>query len=128
MSRPHPERSLTPTSDTLAAHLPIKAAHHLLLLLLAEKPTYGVDLLERLDERSGGAIRLNAGSLYRTIAQLVDDGLVEPLEEVAAGGGPGAPRKVYGVTGLGRAVLRAEAERQADLLEMARNLQLLEEA
>jgi DNA-binding PadR family transcriptional regulator len=115
------------TSDTVAEHLPLKAVHHLVLLLLAEKPTYGVDLLERLEERSGGTVRLNAGSLYRTLAGLVDDGLVEPREEVASPGGPGAPRKIYGLTALGRAVLAAEAERQRALLEMARSLELLEE-
>lgn len=106
-------------------HLPLKPAAHLALLLLAEEPTYGVALLERLEDRSGGAVRLNAGSLYRMIAQLVDDGLVEPLEAVANPAGVGAPRKLYGLTPLGRAVLRAEAERQAGLLDMARSLDLL---
>ncbi len=126
------------SSTTPAGHLPLKAAHHLALLLLAQEPTYGVALLERLEARSNGAIRLNAGSLYRMIAQLVDAGLVEPTAEpavtaeleatVAAEPTPavGAPRKLYGVTALGRAVLRAEAERQAGLLDMARDLDLLE--
>jgi DNA-binding PadR family transcriptional regulator len=108
-------------------HLPLKAAHHLALLLLAQEPTYGVSLMQRLEERSGGSIRLNAGSLYRIIASLVDDGLVEPLEEVANPAGVGAPRKLYAVTDLGRSVLRAEAERQEGLLEMARALDLLGE-
>lgn len=103
-------------------HLPLKAAHHVILLILAREPTYGVALLERLEERSRGTIRLNAGSLYRTVAQLVDAGLVEPREEVSAG--VGAPRKIYGVTELGRSVLRAEAGRHAELLEMARSLDL----
>ena len=31
---------------------PIKPANHLILLLLAEEATYGVELLERLDRRS----------------------------------------------------------------------------
>ncbi|NIP93801.1 MAG: hypothetical protein GWO24_10215, partial [Akkermansiaceae bacterium] len=50
---------------------PLKPVHHMILLLLAEEPTYGVELLQRLEKRSGGGIRLNAGSLYRTIANLV---------------------------------------------------------
>lgn len=112
---------------TVADHIPLKAVQHLTLLLLAQEPTYGVRLLERLEERSEGAVRLNAGSLYRNLAQLVDDGLVEITEEVANPGGVGAPRKVYGVTDVGRAVLRAEAQRQAGLLQMARSLDLLEE-
>jgi len=106
---------------------PLKPAQHLILLLLAEESTYGVALMERLDERSGGAIRLNAGSLYRTIAALVDDGLVEPLEERSRPDGAGAPRKLYGVTARGLDSLRAEARRQAVLLEAARALDLLEE-
>jgi DNA-binding PadR family transcriptional regulator len=105
---------------------PLKAPQHLTLLLLAEESTYGVALIERLEQRSHGRIRLNAGSLYRLIAQLVDDGLVEPSEEVANPAGVGAPRKLYRVTALGRRVLAAEAERQRELLEMARSLNLVE--
>jgi DNA-binding PadR family transcriptional regulator len=113
------------TANPAATYVPLKAAHHLTLLLLAQEPTYGVELLDRLEARSNGGIRLNAGSLYRMIAQLVADGLVEPIEERANPGGVGAPRKLYGVTALGRAALRAEAERQAGLLELARDLDLL---
>lgn len=107
---------------------PLKPAHHLILLLLAEEPTYGVALLERIETRSGGGIRLNAGSLYRTIASLVEDGLVEPLEEESRPDGAGAPRKLYAATQRGLAALRAEARRQMDLLEAARALDLVEES
>ena len=107
---------------------PLKPAHHLVLLLLAEEPTYGVALMERLDERSDGAMRLNAGSLYRLIASLVDDGLVEPLEEKSRPDGAGAPRKLYGVTARGLDALRAEARRQSTLVDAARALDLLEDA
>lgn len=108
-----------------AEFVPLKPALHLALLLLAEKPTYGVELLDRLEARSEGRLRMNAGSLYRMIAQLVRDGLVEPVEEAPSSAGVGAPRKIYGATTLGRAVLRAEAERQAGLVSMARDLDLL---
>lgn len=113
-------------SDAVTA-VPLKPTHHMILLLLAEEPTYGVELMERIERRSGGTIRLNPGSLYRTIARLVDEGLAEPLEEVAPADGGGAPRKIYGVTPGGLAALRAEAQRQATLLEAARALDLLEE-
>lgn len=103
---------------------PLKPAHHLILLLLAEAPSYGVALLQSIEDRSGGAIRLNAGSLYRTIASLVDDGLVEPLDEESRPDGAGAPRKLYVVTETGRRALRDEARRQAQLLEAARALGL----
>lgn len=112
--------------DGPGAEVPLKPVHHLILLLLAEEPTYGVELMERLERRSEGTIRLNPGSLYRTIAKLVDEGLAEPLE-VSGGEGTGAPRKIYGVTARGLAALRAEARRQASLLEAARALDLVEE-
>lgn len=109
-------------------HLPLKPVQQLTLLLLAEGPTYGVALMEALEERSSGTMRLNAGSLYRLLASLVEDGLVEPTEEVANPAGAGAPRKLYALTSFGRDVLAAEARRQAELLEMARALRLLEGA
>jgi len=108
------------------AQPPLKPTHHLILLLLAEEPTYGVALMERLEERSGGGISLNAGSLYRTIASLVDEGLVQPSGEESSGGA-GAPRKIYETTPRGREALRREAGRQADLLEATRALDLAEE-
>jgi DNA-binding PadR family transcriptional regulator len=110
--------------DPLKRFLPLKAVHHLILLLLEERPTYGVDLLERLETESGGVVRLNAGSLYRTIARLVDEGLIVPMEDPDLPS-LGAPRKLYRVTTLGRELLRAESRRQAKLLELAGKLKLL---
>lgn len=106
---------------------PLKPVHQLILLLLAERATYGVDLLARIDEHSDGTVRLNAGSLYRLIGQMLDDGLVEAVEAEVAPGQQGAPRKCYGVTTAGRDALATEARRQARLVEMARSLDLIEE-
>jgi DNA-binding PadR family transcriptional regulator len=110
-------------ADPLKRFLPLKAVHHLILLLLEERPTYGVDLLERLEKESGGVVCLNAGSLYRTIARLVDDGLIVPTEDPDVAS-VGAPRKLYRVTPLGRELVRAESRRQAKLLELAGKLKL----
>jgi DNA-binding PadR family transcriptional regulator len=107
---------------------PLKPVHYLILVLLAEEPTYGAELMERLEMRSAAPIRLNAGSLYRTVASLVDEGLVRPLEERTGPVGGGAPRKIYGVSERGLEALRSEARRQASLLESVRALDLLEES
>lgn len=111
-----------------SSQTPPKPTQHLMLLLLAEEPTYGVELLRRLEARSGGRISLNAGSLYRLIARLVDEGLIEAAPTGVDTAEPGAPRKVYRVTSAGTELLRAEARRQASLVEMARGLDLIEEA
>jgi DNA-binding PadR family transcriptional regulator len=107
--------------------LPLKAVHHLILLLLEETPDYGVELLARLETASRGTVRLNPGSLYRIIATLVADGLIRALGREQSEEGPGAPRKLYGVTALGRRVLQAEAERQAELVALAGRLRLLKQ-
>ena len=120
-------RAATPTRPTGAGTPPLKPVNQLILLLLAESPTYGVDLLERIDEHLQRAVRLNAGSLYRLIGQLLEEGLVEAVEADTPSHQQGAPRKCYGVTSTGRAALAAEAQRQAQLLEMARSLDLIEE-
>lgn len=105
---------------------PLKPAQHLILLLLAEEPTYGVALLERIEDRSSGEIKLNAGSLYRMLASLVDEGLVEAVEAEPTSGA-GAPRKSYGATQNGKKALLAESRRQAALLDAVRALDLSEE-
>ncbi|MGH7470298.1 MAG: PadR family transcriptional regulator [Longimicrobiales bacterium] len=113
-------------SDT-SKFLPLKAVPHLILLLLEERPDYGVELLERLERTSRGTVQLNPGSLYRTIARLVEDGLIRPLGTEQAREGTGAPRKLYGVTAFGRRVLEAEAARQAELVALASRLHLLKQ-
>jgi DNA-binding PadR family transcriptional regulator len=108
--------------SAVSRFLPLKAVHQLILLLLEETPDSGTELLERLERTSRGTVRLNPGSLYRTLARLVDDGLVQSVGTEPGPEGTGAPRKLYGVTKLGRSVLRAEAERQSELVALTRRL------
>ena len=73
-----------------------------LLLLLAEEPGYGYNLAKGLEELRFG--RVDRPSVYRALAQLEGDGLVESW--------PGAPkagqaRRVYGLTDRGERALRA---------------------
>jgi DNA-binding PadR family transcriptional regulator len=47
-----------------------------LLALLAEEPRNGYQLMQEIEERSGGAWRPSPGSVYPALAQLEDEGLV----------------------------------------------------
>ncbi len=82
----------------------------LLLLLLAEEPGHGYDLIERL--RSSG-FENRAGSLYRELRRLEDAGLVTSFWEASQTRGPA--RRVYELTIEGRRALRACAESAEDL-------------
>jgi DNA-binding PadR family transcriptional regulator len=52
-----------------------------LLAVLAEGPGHGYDVIKNLEEKSGGAWKPSPGSVYPTISQLEDEGLVEADEE-----------------------------------------------
>jgi len=49
-----------------------------LLVLLGEQPHTGYSLMEEIERRSNGAWRPSPGSVYPTLQQLEDEGLVRP--------------------------------------------------
>jgi DNA-binding PadR family transcriptional regulator len=72
-----------------------------ILLLLTERPGYGYSLEKDLREFRFGHI--DRPTVYRALAQLEADGLVESWSEAPTAG---QKRRVYGVTPLGERVLR----------------------
>lgn len=94
----------------------------LILLCLAETPAHGYCLKKAVEVKSAGAVRLDVGSLYRVIARLLDDELIEETLAPAGDAGGDARRKYYQLTAAGRAVLHAEADRMAELVSAARAL------
>lgn len=75
------------------------------LALLAEQPMHGYQIIREIEERSGGAWKPSAGSVYPTLQLLSDEGLIEAAE---AGG-----RKTYSLTEAGRAAAEDAAGTQA---------------
>jgi len=51
-----------------------------LLLLLAEEPRNGYQLMQAIEERSGGRWRPSPGSVYPSLAQLEDERLIQAIE------------------------------------------------
>lgn len=96
------------------SYLPLRPRVFALLMTLREGPAHGYRLLRALEERSE-TLRMDAGLMYRTIARLVGQGLVQRQCQQPAG--EDARRKYYELTELGDAVLLAEAQRQTLLLE-----------
>lgn len=73
------------------------------LLLLAEEPRNGYQIMQEVEERSEGAWRPSPGSVYPALQQLEDEGLVRS-EEIDG-------RKAFQLTDAGRTLL---AERDPD--------------
>jgi DNA-binding PadR family transcriptional regulator len=76
------------------------------LLLLAEQPMHGYQLMQAIAEKTNGAWRPSPGAIYPTIAQLEDEGLVTITKD--------AGRKLVTLTDAGREFLTANAETLAD--------------
>ena len=83
-----------------------------LLLLLAERPAHGYELLEQLPELTGER-RIDMGNLYRVLRALEEDGLVTSRWEA---GEPGPSKRIYDLTPAGRRLL----EEWATALQRAR--------
>jgi DNA-binding PadR family transcriptional regulator len=75
-----------------------------LLSLLAEGPRHGYELMKEIEARSGGVYRASAGTVYPTLQQLEDEGLVTSESD----GG----KRVYSITDRGRRELE---DRQASV-------------
>src|SRR5664279_524303 len=54
------------------------------LLLLAEEPRNGYQIMQEVQERSGGVWRPSPGSVYPALAQLEDEGLIRSTEAEGA--------------------------------------------
>lgn len=73
-----------------------------LLALLDEKPTFGLQLRNEFEARTGGVWPLNVGQVYTTLDRLARDGLVE-LESAPGSEG----QRIYEITAGGRQRLKA---------------------
>lgn len=97
--------------------LPLKPKPFLLLLVLAEEgPVHGYAIKKGMAQRSGGAIAMDPGGLYRLIARLERDGLVRRAPSPASE--EDERRQYLELTDWGRSVLEAEARRIAELARM----------
>ncbi len=118
---------MQPDPSDIERHLPLTPTTFEILLSLAEGPLHGYAIMLAIEERTGGLLSLNPGTLYRALDRLVDQGV---LERVAGQqGGTGAERhKFFRLSALGARVAAAEAARLADQVSAARARRLFEKA
>ena len=108
-----------PPTRISTAELPLAPMVFHILLALADGEAHGYRIRAEVIERSNGALKLDPGSLYRLIARLSADGLIDeaPTRPEAD---DDERRRYYRLTPLGRRVLSAETERMAALVTFSR--------
>src|SRR5688500_3538169 len=113
---------MTTSQAKIEALLPLPPAAFHILLTLSIGDRHGYGIIQDVEARTHGAVRLSAGTLYRTIQRLLEQGLItEPRTPV----GIDPRRRPYRITAFGKAVVRAESNRLADLVRLAAGAGLL---
>lgn len=100
-------------------YLPLKPLHYLILLSLSETSLHGYALKKDIVRRTDGHVEPGAGSLYRSIGQLVDQGLIRPDKNRPHPGLDDPRRTYFAMTDRGRTVAMAETERLGRLVRSA---------
>lgn len=103
--------------------LPLTPVAFEILLALADGERHGYSILQEVETRSGGAVSLHAGTLYRALARLLESALIEELDSPLRG--DDERRRYYRLTSRGVAVARAEVGRLEGQLAAARTRRLL---
>ena len=90
-----------------------------LLQVLMSGDGYGLDLIERVKESTGGKVTLGQGTIYPALRELERDGFVESYEGETVPERAGRPRIYYRITGEGRRAAFEEREAASGLFGLA---------
>lgn len=111
------------TDPDIRKALPLRPRTFAILLALADGPRHGYGLMRELQDDPDEGVLLGPATLYRTLKQMQDDGMITSAE------GPdeesdGPPRRYYALSGFGRRVAEAETARMRGLVARAERLRL----
>lgn len=97
----------------------------LVLLMLAPGDRHGYGIMQDVEAHTGGDVQLEAGSLYRTIRRLEEQGMLTESGRRPAADRDDDRRRYYRLTPLGRRAVAAEADRLRALVRLAEAAQIL---
>ena len=105
--------------------LPLTPAVLHILLALADAERHGYGIMQEVEGRTGGEMRLGPGTLYGSIKRMLADGLIEESDERPDPAMDDQRRRYYRITDFGRKVAGAEAERLTKLVNTAESKNLV---
>lgn len=88
-------------------------------MTLADADCHGYRIMQAVEDRTGGEMTLHPGTLYRTLARLLEQQAIEEVHLPDAADGSDR-RRLYRLTAFGRQVAVAEAARLARQVQRAR--------
>ncbi len=105
--------------------LPLTPAVFHVLLALAGGERHGYAIMQEVTASTQGRIKMGPGTLYGTVKRLLEARLIEESDERPDPQLDDERRRYYRLTALGQRVVKAEALRYAELVEVARGKRLL---
>jgi DNA-binding PadR family transcriptional regulator len=100
--------------------LPLPPATFHILLALADDDRHGYAIIQDVAARTGGELKLSAGTLYRSIQRMLEQGLLVEPRDRPRPENDDERRRYYRITALGRDVARVETRRLTQLVKLAR--------
>src|SRR5437879_10380422 len=107
-------------SSGVDAFLPLPPATFHILIALADDDRHGYAIIQDVAARTGGVLKLSAGTLYRSIQRMLEQGLLLETRERPAPEEDDERRRYYRITPFGIAVARAETRRLTQMVRLAR--------
>lgn len=106
---------MTPSADPRS--LPLRPAVYHILLALASGNLHGLGIAEEVESATEGVIDLGPGTLYRSLAELTEAGLIELVAAPDKGADP--RRKYYAIRPEGRRLVARETARLRKVVDVA---------
>ena len=104
--------------DDVQTLLPLPPATFHILLALTGDVRHGYAIIQDVETRTNGELRMSAGTLYRSVARMVEQGLITEVAKRRTAADD-ERRRYYRITPFGTAVARAEMRRLTDLVRLA---------
>lgn len=114
------------TTQSPREMLPLTPAVFHILLALAGGRKHGYGIMKEVEMSTDGQMVLPPGTLYRSIKQMLEAGFIVECDTPPEAEGEDDRRRYYELTGHGRKVASAEAERLMQLVRMAQDRRLLD--
>src|SRR3954471_2571509 len=100
--------------------LPLPPATFHILLAVLNGELHGYAIIQDVEARTEGEMRMSAGTLYRSVARMVEQGLIAEVTPRRRTMTDDERRRYYRITPFGTSVARAEMRRLAQLVRLAR--------
>ena len=105
--------------ESVDALLPLPPATFHILLAVLNGELHGYAIIQDVEARTDGDLRLSAGTLYRSVARMAEQGLISEVTKRRSMSDD-ERRRYYRITPFGTAVARAEMRRLSQLVRLAR--------